>query len=283
MATVYGTRRLAPIWLAAGMGTAMALLVLGSPPAAFIFRLAVAFGHELGHAAAGWLMAHPSLPVIDFAFGGGVTLMGERSPVLLGLIVLAFVWQIYKHRRNRRRLLLLTILACAYAVAQLTPLGGFIILAAGHGAELLLAGAALFLALDSTGERGLVRRGLLAFAAAFILMADSAFAYRLMTSPVFGQQYSGLSSTGFHTDFSQLAIAYLHVDVSWVACGFLAACLLTPPVAFATGRRLRRRQARASAQRASGTSGCTQLKVLMPPERLKTPENPDCSSMRQAM
>jgi len=62
----------------------------------------VTFFHELGHCLFAWFYGYPSVPMFDFAHGGGLTIwMDQQQYVLLGALYAALVFGIFKYRHDR--------------------------------------------------------------------------------------------------------------------------------------------------------------------------------------
>ena len=211
------------------VGTALAVQVLLVVPVAFLVRLLVAFVHETGHSVTGWLFGYPSVPTIDFFYGGGVTIQWARQWWICALVFLLFGYPIYRFRGNLQAQSGWGALGVLYACFALTSAHEVAILASGHLAELLFAGYLLYRVFQGTGLRGTLAR---AFLAAFVLLEDLRFSYLLMTSPATRHDYEAGSALGFKMDFSRLAGEYLNVDVKVIAIIFLICCLLTPVVSF---------------------------------------------------
>ena len=66
----------------------------------------------------------------------------------------------------------------------------------------------------------------------FIVFSDTAFAYRLMTSPGQRRLYEAAKGGGHWMDFSRIAEGYLHVSLSAVAFAFLLCCVATVVATF---------------------------------------------------
>lgn len=218
-------------WAVLISGGVLAAAVLISERATMVLGLLLTFIHEFGHAAAGWLFGYPSLPSFDLVYGGGVTIMAERSPWLLALIFAAGGWLAWRFRRNHLTRNLMLIAIPVYAIFALTPAHQLIILWAGHGAELAFAGVILYKAVGGTVRRQ-AARPLYAFLALFLVADDIRFAWLLSSQSAFRQGYEGIKGSGFRMDFSRIAEEFLGVDVRVVALTFLVACVATPVLAW---------------------------------------------------
>lgn len=217
-------------WRAAAIGTALAVATLLFPLLQMLIQYMVVLIHELGHAAAGWAFGFPSIPAFDFLFGGGVTSHGARAPWLVGLVVagwIALVWQVREHT-----LLWRTGLAIlgAYGLALITGADDVLIIAMGHGAELLFAALFLGRALTGVGCKIAAERPLYAWISVYIVLFDLRFAWDLATSAAARAEYGAAKGGGHWMDFSRLA-GELGVPLETVALSFLLLCLAPVPAA----------------------------------------------------
>lgn len=239
-------------------GGALAAAVAAVPFLSFVFSYLATLVHELGHTATAWLFGYPAIPAFDFVYGGGVSLHFDRSATLVALLVLGWGALLVYARRQGSPILPLAVLAVLWAVAAWTPLHELLMVAMGHGAELVFAGLFLFRALggderpeplpaaarrrggrlrtlapfvswDGRG-RSPVERALYAFSGGFILFHAAAFAWGLATDPVKRQLYEEAKGGGRWMDFSRLAEDFLGTDVATVATVFLLLTLATPLV-----------------------------------------------------
>jgi hypothetical protein len=100
------------------------------------------------------------VPAFDLQQGGGLTLHQARSSFALACVyavaLIPFVWL----RRNRLGLLVWTAMLLLFALAAQTRLHEWMMVLAGHGAEILLAGVFLYrawanVAIETPNERPL--------------------------------------------------------------------------------------------------------------------------------
>ncbi len=227
-------------WLALAAGALAAATAVTTVWLSFIFGFLTTIVHEIGHSAAGWFFGYPSVPTFDFTYGGGVTLQQERIIWLVLLVVLVFAWYMFSYRRNRASLVLLGAALGLYLLMALTPAHQGVVLALGHGAELLFAGYLLYRVMGGSRVRHEFARPVYAFLGLFILMDNIRFSYLLAFDEAQRRQYETVSAIGFQMDFSRLAQHYLSTSVSSVAVLFLVLCLLTPVFSYAC---LRKREA----------------------------------------
>ncbi|MCB1058253.1 MAG: zinc ribbon domain-containing protein, partial [Acidobacteria bacterium] len=165
----------------AGLGIAAVFVAIG--PLRFVFSYLVILIHELGHTAFAWLFGYPTIPALDFRYGGGVSLHGERSSLLLFLIALAlgYAARLLWPYPGWRWLGL--GVAGFWGLAILTDFDDAIILVMGHGLELVVAGLFLYRALTGRSLRTPAERPAYAFAGWFIVLYDLRFAWQLATDP----------------------------------------------------------------------------------------------------
>lgn len=211
------------------LGLALAVGILLVP----FFRFALSYlgvlVHELGHSAASWLFGYPAVPAFDFTYGGGVSLSFGRSPALLATVGVLWAGLLWQARRHPKLLAVVGAVAGSWALAAFTPVHEVLVLALGHGAELLFAGLCLHRAFTGEGTlRPRVERPAYALVAWFLLFESTAFAWGLITDPGRRQLYEDAKGGGHWMDFSRLAEDYLGTDLTVVAGVFLVAALGTP-------------------------------------------------------
>ncbi len=218
-------------WRAIGVGALAAGFVLHFPLLRFVTSTLVTLVHEMGHAIAGWVLGHPSLPAFDFVYGGGVTLRNDR--VLLIPIVVAggLAWLAHRLRANPRgRQLAIGALLAYGLVASSDRIGDVVITAAGHGGELVFAAVFLHRALSGRGCTLAAERPLYGFLACFVFASDVGFAFGLLTSEEARRLYADAKGGGHWMDFSRLAEELIGTTVPRIAATFLAAVVATPPL-----------------------------------------------------
>lgn len=188
--------------------------------------------HEMGHAIFGWLFGYPSFPAFDILWGGGVTLHTERNPVLLAVVFAGFLALFYVYRANRATLAVLAALIAIYTLMAFTSIHSILILFMGHGTELLIAGIFLYRGLSGRAVVHAAERPLYAIIGFFLIFSDLAFAYRLISSASFREEYECAKGGCIDMDFVRIAADHLHVKVTAVAGFFLVSCLVVLLLAF---------------------------------------------------
>jgi hypothetical protein len=223
-------------WLVLAVGLFLAFAAVSINWLTYIFGLFTTMVHELGHTAFGWLFGYPSVPSFDFLYGGGVTLQRSRIWLLVAVVVSLFVWYIFKFRHRHILAAVLAATLMLYLAAALTQAHQGLILAMGHGSELLFAGVFFYRAIRSgTAAESWSRvwsRLTYAFISAFIIFDNIRFSYLLVFSPSQRHQYEAGGGFGYQMDFSRLADNYLNVDVTVIAVAFLLCCLATPVLSY---------------------------------------------------
>ena len=206
------------------VGFVAAMLILSVQPVSFMLQIFGTLVHEMGHAAAGWLYGYPSIPALDFTYGGGVTIHEERNLLLRALMYVGLAGFAYAYRANRLTLGLIGAVTLVHAATASVRTHEMLILGAGHGCELLMATVFLYRALTGSACRFAAERPLYACVGFFLLVFDVQFAFRLLTSPVHRAMYESAKGGGHWMDFSRVADEFLHVDLRAVAAVYLAAC-----------------------------------------------------------
>jgi len=221
-------------WICLGAGILIAIGVLAIPLFTQMLVMLPILVHEFGHAVFGWLFGYPSVPALDFQYGGGVTISFERHmAILVSVYALWIVPFVFWARYNLKRIMVLAILVIIYSICAFTCANDVIILYMGHGMELVFAGIFIYRALSGSSVVNSIERPLYGCVGMFIVMDDIRFAYRLMTDETTRQWYEAAKGGGHIMDFSRIAENYLNVELTSVAAFFLVCCILTPFLAWA--------------------------------------------------
>ena len=192
-------------WRALRLGGATALVVFAIPLSRFVFSYLIILIHELGHSLTSWLFGYPAIPTFDFLYGGGVSIQWQRSPALLGLVVVALGAMLWFFRRERRRLMITGTIVALFVIAAATAIHELLIVVMGHGAELLAVTVFYYRAFTGRRTRDALERMLYAACAVFVNLAVFVFGYRLMSSFLFQRQYEQAKGGGHWMDFSRLS------------------------------------------------------------------------------
>lgn len=234
------TRKLGTIdrdaWIAIGIGSALAGVALAVPIIGFVIHVLRIVIHELGHTATAWLFASPAVPSFDLAYGGGVSLILARQPLLMVAAYGIFAFLLFRARGDRPELIKWASSALLYSVAMFTSMRGLLITAMGQGTELLVAGIFLHRALSGNQILRSEERPAYAFVGLFIVLFNARFAIDLMSSQASRDAYGDEKGGGHWMDFDVIASDYLHCSLQTVAALYLLACVLTPAAAFLVHR-----------------------------------------------
>jgi hypothetical protein len=221
-------------WRALAIGLALAVASLIVPLLEMGVGYFVVLVHEMGHAGAGWLFGYPSLPAFDFRYGGGVTThAGTQSRLIVWGVLAALGALGWAFRGNRLTLGVVACLAALYASLAFTHGHEAVIVAFGHGGELLFAFVFLQRAFTGNACKLPAERPLYAWLGFYVVLYSAGFAWRLATSVAERQKYADAKGGGHWMDFSRLGRDYLDVSLESIAVVFLVLCVLTPALAFA--------------------------------------------------
>ncbi len=211
----------------------LAGLLIASQQLTFLISPLLIIIHELGHASVAWLFGYAAIPAFDFTYGGGVTMQtNDRIPLLLFGIGCGFAYLCYRYRQNDLTSRVLLGGAIGYGICAFTPIHHILIVAMGHGFELLFAGIFLYRALSGWGCWHSIERPLYGMLGLFIVFYDIRFACKLLTDAEERALYELGKGGILDNDFTRLAIDYFHVDLSRVVMVFLLGSLATPIVTF---------------------------------------------------
>lgn len=224
-------------WLYLGVGLVAAPL-FALPLLSFMAWFLAALVHEMGHTAVAWLCGTPALPAISPG-GHGATLLGERSLVVLGLVLAGVGWALSRVLEGRRRWLVLATLVLVQGVLVATELGELAHLVAGHGAELAFAALCLWKALDGGFTSSRLERGLHATLGWVLLGRNLWLCLGLVRSAAERGAYRSNGSFGLTNDYLRVA-ERCGVRLEVVALGMGVVGLGVLPAAFGLWRLSRR-------------------------------------------
>ncbi len=225
------TRSLA---IAAGLGA----LFVAVPPLRFFGSFLSTLVHEFGHTVVAWAFGYPSIPAFDFVYGGGVTIHDARNPGLLILAAGAFVFACGWFRKNAWILAALGGLATAYLLLAFTSGHEFLIVAAGHACELLLAALFVYRGVTGSACRIEAERPCYVAAGTFLALHAAHFGARLATSAEFRALYEDAKGGGGWMDLSRIAGEFWPGTTVAALGGYLALLALLAPVAAVVAARL---------------------------------------------
>ncbi len=193
-------------------GLIAAIVIYALPFTRFVFSALVTLFHELGHAVAGWLLGHPSLPAFDFVYGGGFTHMSNFRVSIAIAVAAAIGYCGWLFREDRRVVIAIVIFAIVWLIFVSAEWRRELAIAsAGHIFEFILAGILFYQALSGRGWRmPEIERPLGAFAAFFVQIHSMLFARRLMTDPDFLAWYREGKGGALMNDLEVVALD-LHI------------------------------------------------------------------------
>lgn len=223
-------------WRALGLGLALAAILSLIPFFKILFYPLITIAHELGHAAVAWAFGYPAVPAFDFAYGGGVTAIEEEQRI--GIVVLVYGLMAYAAWRVRRHVPTLVALAglvTVYSYIVFTDWAEVLILAMGHGTELIIAGVFLYRAMSGDAVLQVDERPAYAMAGLLILFHDVSFAWGLTTSDYVRDLYDE-GKGGMLNDFTVVGMYVRGVTVADIGRWFLAGCGLTVVAAWLAHR-----------------------------------------------
>ncbi|OLP19278.1 hypothetical protein BST81_05840 [Leptolyngbya sp. 'hensonii'] len=226
-------------WGALIIGLVLALLVFISP-LKFLLSGFLILTHEMGHALTHWLFGRPSIPSVDLAFGGGVTLTFDQVGWLVGLIYLAIGGLFFLFRLYPPMLVLLTILTGFYTYCLRTNWNWILSTFMGHGMELIAILLCLYLGISGRFSRLGGDRTIYSLLGWFTLLFDLQFSWKLLQDVDFQEWYEAGKGGVIDNDFVILANDYFNRPLSTLITQFLIACLVMPVLAFLIFRYERR-------------------------------------------
>jgi hypothetical protein len=223
-------------------GAGLALVSMAVPMVGFVIEVFPTIVHEIGHTATAWMLGSPALPSFDLTFGGGVSHILDRLPLLIAASYGVLGYLVFHSRGDRATIVVLVLDVALYPAAVFSPLRGLLILAIGHGAELLIAGIFLYRALSGSRVPRNEERPLYAFLELYLVLAVARFAYGLITDPEHRMAYEDAKGGGHQMDFSRVAEEYLQPRLEVVVAAIVLACALPLLAAFLFHRHGRRRR-----------------------------------------
>ena len=116
-------------WVSLGIGFGLAVVALAVPWIRFVIYALMTVIHELGHTATAWLFASPSMPSFDLTFGGGLSHIFARQPLLVVAAYAIFAFLLFRARGDRIALINWAAAALLYTVAMFSPLRAVLITA----------------------------------------------------------------------------------------------------------------------------------------------------------
>lgn len=199
-----------------GFGLVAAILAYAFPLTRYVFSAIVTLFHEFGHAIAGWLFGHASIPAFDFVYGGGITHYGVFRLSIAVAIGVGFLYCAWLFRENRKSMaIILGIFAVWLFFVSSEWRREFVMAAAGHLVEFILAGIFFYKALAGVGWRSPeFERPLGAFVAFFVQIHSTLFAWRLLHDGAFLAWYRKGKGGALMNDLESVALD-LQIHFGW--------------------------------------------------------------------
>ena len=191
-----------------GFGLAAAIVVYAVPFTRFVFSAIVTLFHELGHAVAGWLFGHASIPAFDLVYGGGLTHYGPFRTSIAVAVGCGFAYLAWLFRENKKSLGIIVALFLVWLFFVTREWRRELILgAAGHLSEFILAGILFYKALAGVGWKSPeFERPLGAFVAFFVQIHSTLFAWRLLHDAEFLERYRRGKGGALMNDLESVAL-----------------------------------------------------------------------------
>ena len=221
-----------------GFGLIAAIVAYALPFTRYVFSAIVTLFHEFGHAIAGWLFGHASIPAFDFVYGGGITHYGIFRLSIVVAIALGFAYLAWLFRENKKSVAIIIALFAVWLFFVTSEWRREMVMAAaGHLVEFILAGIFFYKALAGVGWRSPeVERPLGAFVAFFVQIHSTLFAWRLLHDRAFLAWYRQGKGGMLMNDLESIALD-LQIHFGWqpgiegVAKGLLVFSVLPTIVA----------------------------------------------------
>lgn len=191
-----------------GFGLIAAIVIYALPFTRFVFSAVVTLFHELGHAVAGWLLGHASIPAFDLVYGGGLTHHGPFRLSIAAAVGCGFAYLAWLFRQNRKSVAIIAVLFLFWLLLVTREWRRELAFAsAGHLAELILAGILFYKALAGVGWRAPeLERPLGTFVAFFVQIHSTLFAWRLIRDPQFLDRYREGKGGALMNDLEVIAL-----------------------------------------------------------------------------
>ncbi|MBI5252286.1 MAG: hypothetical protein HY912_22555 [Desulfomonile tiedjei] len=219
-------------WIMLAVGPVIALVSFLFFWVKWTFSVLEILVHEMGHAIFGWVFGYPSLPAFDLIWGGGVTVHVDRSTALLLLVYALLAGLIVMYRRNAAAVAMIFAVIAVHLFCTFTKYHSLLIVAMGHGTELLIGGLFIYRALSGRAIIHYVERPLYSVIGFFMVFSNMALSYRLLTSWSERGAYAAAKGGHMEMDFIRIARDHLNWKLTSVALLFLVLSVLTPFLAY---------------------------------------------------
>jgi hypothetical protein len=218
-------------WRALGIGFAIAFVIWLVPYTNLLFDPLTTIIHELGHTLFAWSYGYQAVPAFDFSEGGGVSLIPEERsiPIVVGvyLVLAILLWRV---RRHPPTVIALLLMGLGHSLVMWSSWHQGVILAMGHGMELVFAAVFLYRAMTGTTLLQADERPAYAMVGFLILLNRVSFFHKLATDGDFQAWYLDGKSYA-DNDLVQIADFFWKTSIAHLAQLFVVACFLMPFVA----------------------------------------------------
>ncbi|NJN31505.1 MAG: hypothetical protein HC824_14585 [Synechococcales cyanobacterium RM1_1_8] len=228
-------------WQALAIGFGLAGLFWKLPLLRLLFSGLVILVHELGHALTYWAFGQPAIPSVNLLFGGGITLSGNQSSILLLLILGGWSYGIYRCRQWPRLAVVLAGGLGLYGLAVLGSWDDSLPVWMGHGFEAGAIAFCLYCCISGQGcrfafDRTIVDRTIYGLMGWFLWLQGVAFSWGLLTDAGLRSRYGDGIGGLIDNDFVRLADDYWGWPLEAIALLFLLCCLGAPVLAWGLHR-----------------------------------------------
>ncbi len=195
------------------------------------------FFHEIGHTLCAWFFGYPTLPMFDFAHGGGYSMYfsGQQTGLLVFIwIAIAYgLWALREHRGLQIGLIMTLVFNLSIAF---TNHHNALIIFMGPAFVPIVAGFFLFRALFNLAPRGILERFLNAFFGFGLIIQTLIDSWGLLKNQTYRLQYYHQKGAHGFGDFDRLADSYAGLNfqgVVWILIVTALVCLIAPFIIFA--------------------------------------------------
>ncbi len=215
-------------WQAIAIGAALTVVAFSIPLLTFLLSPLKTIVHELGHAATSWIFGYPAIPSLDFIYGGGIThQIGGRLPFIVGLVYAGFGYLFYRYWHHVTVSRIVLVAAIAYSLCFVIPLHELLILAMGHGSELVFAGIFLYRARSGYACCNAAEQPLYGLLGLYLVVYNIRLTWGLLFDAELRDIYEQ-GKGGMDNDLVRIARDHLHSPLALPVSIFLFCTLLTP-------------------------------------------------------
>lgn len=210
-------------WFHLSMGLLLAPVFTLTPFLQLVGWFFRALVHEMGHAAASWLIGAPAIPALGIT-AEAATVHGEQEPIAAFVIWGVLFALIYHKCAVPQRYIALGILSVLLPTLSFSSLSEAWHLLSGHLAELAVGGLFLGRAMSGGFSKSQVERALYATMGWSLIGQNLFLTAGLMTSASARAEYAANGSFGIENDYMRLA--------DWAGTSLESCAMLMTLVAF---------------------------------------------------